>query len=145
MVVGARLDFVRTITKGRRINDLRDETRTDDQIPEILRRRGAIRGGGQLRVMVDFFDDTLIAEGNGIRCRRVEQVPADVSGFDLSAQLGCAFRGRIVIDDLDIRVGLHVGIMISLLLTGSISTSPGDDDQRRFGRRDCCQPGQYGG
>ena len=77
--------------------------------------------------MVDFLDQAFITQSDRIGRDHVDQVPAYVAGFRLRANFGGGLRRRIIINDIDVRVALHIRFMVCQLLGLGVGATPGND------------------
>ena len=106
---------VGAIAEGSREDDLRDVALVDQAVAEIVGRGGAIVPRREHRIGVDHRRQPFVAEPLRVRSLDVHQVPGDVAGLELGAQL----RGRLVralvpgeLGAGQRRIGLGVGFLL---------------------------------
>ena len=140
---------VGAVGEGRREDDLRDVALVDQAVAEVLGRGRAVVAGLERGVGVDLRRQALVAEPLAVRAFDVDEVPGDVAGLVLGAQLGDRVARALVPDHVD--AGLrHVGLDIGLQLRGLVGAAPGDDRhavgavlaRRQFLRRCGCREGE---
>ena len=136
------LKLVCTVAEGCRIDDIRDEAFGNKQVAEILRGGCAVRRRRKVLVRVDRQGEALVAKPHGVGGDSVDQIPGHVIDLVHGAQLGDRFRCGIVVDDLDVRIQLHIGQVVGILLAFRIGAAPRYDHQLRFRSR---RPGDRNG
>ena len=107
------LGDVGAVAEGGREDDLRDVALVDQAVAEVLGRGRAVVAGRERVVGVDLARQALVAEPLAVRALDVDEVPGDVAGLDLGAELGDRLVRALVPDDLDAgqrHVGLGVGL-----------------------------------
>ncbi len=123
------LGDVGAVAEGRREDDLRDEALVDQAVAEVGRRRRAVGAGGEHRVEVDLHRQALVAEALAVRALDVDEVPGDVAGLVLGAELGHGLVRALVPGEGGLGLG-GVGLGVGLLLRGLVGAAPGDDGHR---------------
>ena len=125
------LEDIGAVAEGRGIDDLRDEAvgaaRRQSAGEEILRRRSPVRRRRQPGVRIDLHDQPLIARGDRVGRNHVDDIPGDVVRLHLRPDFGQTLGGVVVVDDVDVRIRRHVGIVIRLLLARRVGAAPRHD------------------
>ncbi len=79
--------------------------------------------------MVDLQQDALVAGELRVGRQHIDQVPGHVARLGLSPEAGQRVCGPVVIDDLDMRIHLHVRLVIRPYLALRVCAAPGYDGQ----------------
>ena len=123
------LGDVGAVAEGGREDDLRDVALVDQAVAEVGGRGRAVVAGRERGVGVDLRRQALVAEALAVRALDVDEVPGDVAGLELGAELGHRLVRALVPGEVGAgqrRVGLGVG----LLLRGLVGAAPGHDGHR---------------
>ena len=117
---------VGAVAEGRRIEVGRDVAVRDEVVAEILARRGAVGRRGEPLVVGDLHRQPVVAEPDAVGGEHVDEVPGDVAGLALGAELRHRLGGAFVPDEVDagrVDVGLGIGVHLHRL----VGAAPGRD------------------
>jgi hypothetical protein len=80
--------------------------------------------------MIELDKDALVTGELRVRWQHVHQVPGHVARLGLGPETGQRVGGTVVVDDSDMGVHLHVGLMIGPHLALGVCAAPGHYGQR---------------